>query len=128
MRPGQVLRVVRKATLALTVLGAAYLLWRFDLEALPEDRCSPLTRFSGGDQLLIDRRPTDLAPGNALLVRDGTGLLHLGLVERVRPEDGPLEAVWVVTDARDCPAPDSEDFGWIPARDVTGRVVLVWPW
>ncbi|MEM9380918.1 MAG: hypothetical protein AAGB93_13275 [Planctomycetota bacterium] len=110
-------------TVLLAVLGVGYLVLRFDIIGLPEDRCCPLTRFEPGDRLIVDGRPVSVAAGDAVLVRTADGSLHLTRISEVRPEDGRL---WCATDAPDCPGLSSEDVGWIDPRAVDGRVLLSW--
>lgn len=121
--PGAMLRRARIALIVAVLLGAGYLASRFALITLPGEGCSPVSRFAPGDRLLIDSRPRPLAPGDAVLVREGSGTLQLTLVKVVRSENGE---VWCEGDREDCPGLASESSGWIPASAVAGRVLLGW--
>ena len=123
MDPRTHLRRARIALLVSVVLGAGYLASRFTLITLPEEGCSPVSRFSPGDHLLVDSRPRPLAPGDAVLVRDPRQTLQLTLVEVVHPE---TRALWCRGDDSACPGFGSEASGWIPATAVAGRVLLGW--
>ena len=123
MDPRAHLRRARIALLVSVVLGAGYLASRFTLITLPEEGCSPVSRFSPGDHLLVDSRPRPLAPGDAVLVRDPRQTLQLTLVEVVHPE---TRALWCRGDDSACPGFGSEASGWIPATAVAGRVLLGW--
>ncbi|MEM1449648.1 MAG: hypothetical protein AAF602_31270 [Myxococcota bacterium] len=125
MRASQavLLRRIRRLTVLLAVAGVAYLVMRFDIVGLPEDRCCPLTRFEPGDRLIVDGSPTTLSPADAVLVRTADGSLHLTRISAVRSKDG---AIWCETDAPDCPGLSSEDVGWIDPRAVDGRVLMSW--
>jgi hypothetical protein len=119
MTPARLLTLARRATLLLALGGGAWLWTRLGTLSLPEEGCSPLLRFSPGVRLWIDWRPAEIAPGDAVLFRGGPGELLLGLV-RERRED----ALWIETDAPDCPGRDSRSLGWIPRADLRGRVLV----
>lgn len=121
--PRDVLRRARVVLLVAVVVGAGYLASRFTLITLPAAGCSPVSRFTAGDHLLVDSRPRPLAPTDAVLVRDPGGVLQLTLVEIVHPETG---ALWCGGDSAECPGFGSAAAGWIPATDVAGRVLLGW--
>ena len=123
MDPRALLRRARVALLVSVVLGAGYLASRFTLITLPEEGCSPVSRFSPGEHLLVDSRPRPLAPGDAVLVRDPRQTLQLTLVEVVHPD---TRALWCRGDDPACPGFGSEASGWIPATAVAGRVLLGW--
>lgn len=123
MDPRALLRGARVVLLVAVVLGAGYLASRFTLITLPVEGCSPVSRFSAGDHLLVDSRPRPLAPGDAVLVRDPRQALQLTLVEVVHPQ---TRALWCRGDDAACPGFGSEASGWIPATAVAGRVLLGW--
>ena len=136
IRQSALLRSLRRATLLLALLGAAYLVLRFDLVNLPDGSCSPLRRYEAGDRLIVDRRPasvevgegswlrSDLGQvGDAVLVRDGAGTLHLALISAERDSDG---ALWCSSDCDRCEGFDSGRDGWIPRSSVAGRILLAW--
>ena len=64
IRQSALLRSLRRATLLLALLGAAYLVLRFDLVNLPDGSCSPLRRYEAGDRLIVDRRPSSVEVGD----------------------------------------------------------------
>ena len=123
IRQSALLRSLRRATLLLALLGAAYLVLRFDLVNLPDGSCSPLRRYEAGDRLVVDRRPASVEVGDAVLVRDGAGTLHLALISAERDSDGSL---WCSSDCERCEGFDSGRDGWIPRSSVAGRVLLAW--
>lgn len=127
MNPRPLLRPIRRAMYVACAAMLLYLFLRFDLHRLPEEGCSPLLRFVAGDDLLLDRRPGRIEPGEALLVQGDDGLLYLVAVERVREGEAGRE-LWVQTDAPDCPGRDSDELGWVPEDRVAARVAMVWPW
>jgi len=96
---------------------------RFDVYPLPDEGCSPVSRFGPGDALLLDRRPRLAERGDALLVRSDDGMLHLVVVTQVRGGE-----LWVETNAPTCPGRDSDEFGWVGAEDVAARVLMPLPW
>lgn len=121
--PRAALRGLRAILLVAVLLGAGYIASRFTLITLPAEGCSPVSRFAAGDRLLVDSRPRPLGPGDAVLLRDDSGTIHLTLVKIVRSETG---ALWCEGDRPDCPGFDSTSSGWIPASAVAGRVLLGW--
>ena len=123
MSQRRLLRALRRWTLVLSALGACYLVTRFEMIELPRDRCCPVTRFEPGDRVLVDRRPSAAAPGDAVLVRGPSGGLHLALVRAVREGDG---ALWCAGDREGCDAFDSARDGWVSVEAVSGRVLLEW--
>ena len=101
----------------------AWMMWRFDRVRLPASGCSPLASVGAGDLLLVDRRPSQLHLGDALFV-EVEGQVYLARLQ----ERDPQGRLWLRTEVSDCPGRDSEDFGWLPASAVSGRVLLAWPW
>ncbi len=131
MNPRPLSRHLRNLCLLVAALGLIYLWMRFETYDLPESGCSPLLRFGPGDTLLLDRRPEDLAVGDALLFQGPDGLLYLAAVAAVGGEEGGVVApgaLWLETDSPECPGRDSDQFGWIAPEQVRARVVMVWPW
>ena len=118
----RIVRVARRITLAVAVIGGGYLVMRFSVTRVPEGRCCPLERFTPGASLVVDQRPARLWEGDAVIVRDAAGGLHLALVEKLR-EDG---ALWCTTDRDDCPGFSSDEYGWIAPGAVEGRILLSW--
>ncbi len=119
----QLLKRFRRITMLTAVLGLAYIVMRFDIVALPDDRGCPLNRFAPGDRLIVDGRPSHIGAGDAVLVRTAAGGLHLTRVSAVRSTDG---ALWCKTDNPDVAGLTSDDVGWIQSEAVDGRVLLRW--
>ena len=119
----QLLKRFRRITLLVAGLGLVYLVTRFDIVGLPEDRGCPLIRFEPGDRLIVDGRASRIGAGDAVIVRTADGGLHLTRVSAVRSTDG---ALWCKTDSPDTPGLGSADVGWIDARAVEGRVLMTW--
>ncbi len=124
MDQAKLLRRIRRATLLLAAAGALYLYTRFELLTLPEAGCTPVLRYTPGSSLLLDTRPRPLQPGDGVVFDAGNGSTSIALVRELR-EDG---AAWLVTDAPDCPAADSDALGWIPADRLLARVVFAAAW
>ncbi len=114
------LKVMRRGTL-LTALGVAlYLGFRFDMVTLPQVGCSPVSRYSPGSRLLVDRRPPFWSLGDCVFVSGADGLVHLVLLGSKSPEG----EFWVETDMPDCPGADSALLGWLKPSELLGRVVM----
>lgn len=129
MNPRLLQRHLRLLTLLLAAAGVLYLFQRYETFGLREEDCSPLLRFAPGDDLLLDRWPRSLRRDDALLFSGPDGELYLGIVRAVREaQGGEGSALWIETDAPDCPGKDSDELGWIAARDVQARVLMAWPW
>ena len=124
MTPAKIQRVVRRLTLLLAAAGGLYLYTRFSLLAVPREGCTPVLRFAPGTTLLLDTRPRPLRPADEVLFRVDETTNSLGIVREVR-EDG---ALWIAIDASNCPAPSSEQLGWIPASRIAARVVFPLGW
>ena len=110
-------------TVVLARAGMGYLGYRFDVVPVPSSRCSPVARFDAGDRLVVDLRPTAVQPGDAVLVRDAEGRLHLVVVSATR-DDGAR--IWCSADCPSCEGFDSAAAGWVDRRAVAGRVLLAW--
>ena len=129
------LRLVRRVLLLFVVGLASYGVLRFDVVRLPEGALSPLYGIQAGDRLLVDvfRRRPEL--DEVVLYRGSAGELLLG---RAAPAPQGIStrdrealrsgALWILADRAGGPAPDSDELGPIPERDLVGRVVLVLPW
>ncbi len=117
------LRGLRRVTLVLALAGIGYLGYRFDVVPMPSTRCSPVARFEAGDRLVVDLRPAAIQPGDAVLIRDAEGGLHLVVVSATRDDGARL---WCSSDCPDCEGFDSAAVGWVDRRAVTGRVLLAW--
>ena len=64
----------------LIALGAAsYLGLRFDFVTLPPDGCSPVSRYSPGSRLLVDRWADGFREGDCVFVTEASGVVHLAL-------------------------------------------------
>lgn len=123
LEPRHVLRWAGRITMLVGLAGFAYLWRRFDTFVLPGP-CSPVVRLASGTRLVVDRRPPEYRSGDVVFFEGPAGVILLGELERER-EDG---AVWIATDAPDCPGIASERLGWIPRDLLRGRVVLASGW
>ncbi|MEM9799859.1 MAG: hypothetical protein AAGA20_05995 [Planctomycetota bacterium] len=110
-------------TLLVAIGGLVYLVARFDLVSLPAEGCSPVAAYAPGDRVVVDRRTSGLAAGDAVFVRDQAGTMHLTTVLERRASDG---ALWCAPDVSDCPGFSSEESGWVSTDAVVGRVLLAW--
>lgn len=114
------LKAMRRGTL-LTALGVAiYLGSRFDVVTLPEVGCSPVSRYSPGSRLLVDRRPPFWSLGDCVFVAGADDLVHLVLLG----SENQVGDFWVETDMPDCPGPDPALLGWVKPSELLGRVVM----
>lgn len=114
------------------VLVAFGALWhlsqRFELVKLPEDSCSPLTSFEPGISLLVDRQPEALYLDDAVLFELPGGALGLGRI--TTPPGSPPGTLstqagyWILGNAPDCDAPDSQEHGAIAREAIVARVLF----
>lgn len=126
LNPRTLTRHARLICLILTLAGGIYLYRRYELFDLPQAGCSPVSRYSPGARLLLDRRPPRLESGDGVLFAAGDEVLYLGLVDRTRGGSDLMPAeVWIQTDVEACPGPDSDEFGWIPVEGIRARVMMV---
>ena len=114
------LKAMRRGTLLAAACVAIYLGSRFDVLTLPEVGCSPVSRFSPGSRLLVDRRPPLWSLGDCVFVSGSDGLVHLVLLGS-KNEEGDF---WMETDMPDCPGPDPALLGWVKPSELLGRVVM----
>jgi hypothetical protein len=121
MTPARLQVLLRRGTLLLAAVGAAYLWTRFEVLPLPAGGCSPLRRLRPGTLLWVDRRPGPLEVGDVVFFRLADGTIVLG--EVARREASPPRS-WVLTDDPACPGTDSDDLGWVPDGDVHGRLMM----
>jgi hypothetical protein len=120
------LALLRRGLILYAFLALGYLVWRFELLTLPQTGCSPLTTVRPGAHLFVDGHARRYHEGDMLLFRDGTGRV---LLARVAPRpDGVPPGLWVLTDAPDCPSPDSRTLGPIPKESWAGRVLFAFSW
>lgn len=118
--PRSLVKVMRYLTIAVAMGGAAYLGSRFDFVTLPVEGCSPVSRYSPGSRLLVDRWAGAWKVGDSVFVADSSDVVHLGVLARPG-----ASGRWHLTgDDPDCPGlfPASEE----PISDelILGRVVL----
>ncbi|MFT5288538.1 MAG: hypothetical protein ACI8QS_000280 [Planctomycetota bacterium] len=114
----------------------AVLVLRYDSVVLPEEGCSPLAEFDTGTRLLLDRwKSADV--GDAVLFRNGEDLLLGRVIEKPdfpeanRPAGwAPFddEHLWIVADAKDCPAVDSRRLGPVGRDAVVAVIAAGLPW
>ena len=114
------LRIMRRGTLLIAACSALYIGSRFDMLVLPEAGCSPVSRFSPGARVLVDRRPPQFFAGDCVFVEGGDGLVHLVLLGAMN-EAGEF---WTHTDTPDCPGADPALLGWVKPDDLLGRVAM----
>jgi len=124
----RILARLRLVVVVVAFLGLWYLAQRFELVKLPEDACTPVSSFSPGSSLLVDRTPAELFLGDVVLFElpgEGLGLGRISVPpgsapETLRTEDG----YWILGDASDCPAPDSRTHGTFPGSAIAARVLF----
>lgn len=114
------LKAMRRFTLIVAFSVAIYLGSRFDVLTLPDVGCSPVSRFSPGARLLVDRRPPMWAVGDCVFVPGPDGMVHLVLLGS---RNGAGE-FWTETDTSDCPGPEPDVLGWLKPDELLGRVVM----
>ena len=137
--PARWLVRVRRATLLLAFLAGLYVYLRIELMTLPAAGCSPLYGVDPGDRMVLDRRPGQIGPGDAILFEGPDGRLHLArVVDAPTPAGAPgpgdgaasppadLEpgALWAVVERADCPGLDSTQLGPIARAQVRAEVLL----
>ena len=116
----RLLRLMRRGTTIFALGMALYMGQRFDLLKLPELGCSPVSRFSPGARLLVDRRPPEWRSDDCVFVASSDGAVHLVFLGS-KNEDGHF---WTQTDMPDCPGVDAEQLGWVNPDDLMGRVIM----
>jgi len=119
--PRRLQTILRRGTLIVAAIAGVYLWSRYEVIPLPAEGCSPLQRLSPGNLLWVDRYPSSVIVGDVLFFEQADGSVGLGEVARL--EAAP-ERYWIVTDDDACPAPDSDDFGWVAPDAVYGRLLL----
>lgn len=119
----QIMRWSRRVTAVLAIAGAAYLVSRYEVFRMDSDAPSPLHRFADGSTLVLDRRPRTPEPGDAVVVRTASGVLHVTGIEAVR-EDG--SGIWCEIDDPSVAGLTSSTAGWIDGRAIYGRVLFGW--
>ena len=116
-------RVLWRGTMVASLLGLAYLFWRYDTLRLPAEGCSPLLRYRAGSVLLVDRRPDVLRVGDAVFYAGSDEGVLLVAIEEL----GDSGLCYLVTDTPDCPGTDSRSLGWVALEQCVGRVMLSLP-
>jgi len=105
----------------LIALGAAsYLGLRFDFVTLPPDGCSPVSRYSPGSRLLVDRWADGFREGDCVFVTEASGVVHLATLEAA----GAPGSWSVQGDSADCPGLFPAAENPVTEGSVLGRVVL----
>ena len=118
--PRILVKRARILTVAVASVCAVYLGARFDLMTLPMDGCSPVSRYSPGSRLLVDRWGCSLRDGDCVLVAEASGVVHLGILSAAEEAN-----YWyVVGDSADCPGLFPRDEGPVSGASVLGRIVL----
>jgi len=120
LAPKDWVRLARWLTVGVAGGALAYLGVRFDLLTLPEEGCSPVSRYAPGSRLLIDRWGGAWREGDCVFVSDEDGAIHITLLTA---HDGGGKW-WTSTDVEDCPGVDPEAIGWVPEEAILGRVIL----
>lgn len=113
------LAILRRASLVFAVGGALYMWQRYEWMQLPAQGCSPLIALRPGSRLWVDRRPSDLGPGDVLFFTLADGAVGFARCSRTA---GPN--LWLETDNRECPGQDSDELGWIARDRIHGRLVM----
>jgi len=103
--------------------GGFYLYHRYEVIRLPEGGRSPLLRLAPGMRLWLDRRPPTIAAGDVVFFELEGGKVGFAEVERVDGE-GETARYWVVTDAPDVEAQDSDELGWLHRDSIQARLMM----
>lgn len=117
--PRQWVRPLRRATYILAAVGLVYLFMRYKTYSLDAPGDVLPMRYESGQQVLLDTRPRDPVVGDAYLVRTNQGGLALGVVEQVQGQSIAFimgRSGWT-----------SEDWIWIPRKDLQARVLFILP-
>lgn len=127
-RRKQWLRRLRVGSIVIAVLGFWYLATRYQMVELPADRCSPVSAYQPGDQLLVDRKPPVLFVDDTVFFMTPDEALTMGRI--VEPPGTPPgttrldRGYWIIADGNDCDTPDSQSLGPIAAEALRGRVLF----
>ena len=125
MKRKRVLNLLRRGLIFYVGGCLLWMLWRFDVQRLPEGSCSPLLEVHPGAYLLVDKRSSRYDDGDLVLFVDANDRILIGSIgtppASVEP-DG--DAVWIVTDNPECPGIDSRSLGPIPREQLRGRILF----
>ncbi len=135
-RRSPVLKRMRIISYSIVAAVIAVLVLRYDTVVLPEEGCSPLVEFDTGTRLLLDRWKT-AEVGDSVLFRNGEDLLLGKIVEKPEFPEANRPAgwasfdddhLWIVADAKDCPAVDSRGLGPVRRDAVVAVIAAGLPW
>jgi len=133
--PRRWLPMARRVVLFAAFAGLVYIAWRVDVFELPGEGCSPLHGYAPGDRVLIERRPSTLGLGDAVVFGDLDGALLLGRVVEAPLDLAPKPrarldagAHWIVVERRDCPGRDSSTLGPIEPEQIVARLIMTLGW
>ena len=114
------MRRARIVTVAIALGCATYIGLRFDFVTLPEEGCSPVSRYAPGSRLLVDRWAWSLNDGDCVFVAEEGGVVHLAILER-----SEVVPRWhVVGDSAECPCLFPPEETPVSEDAVLGRIVL----
>ncbi len=115
----QWISVLRRVAIVVAAVGAFYLYQRYEILPLDQAGCSPLMSLRPGSTLWIDRQPSNLGMGDVLFFTLPDGAVGFGRCTRTEGDK-----LWVETDVDDCPAPDSDELGWLQPEQIHGRLIM----
>lgn len=118
------LRRLRLATYVLAATGGVYLLNRYEVIPMPSEGCSPLLSLRPGSMLWVDQMAPGLEVGDVAFFNLPGGGVGIARCARTRSGADGVQSYWLETDVESCPGVDSDDLGWVSARDIQGRLIL----
>ncbi|MEZ6017462.1 MAG: hypothetical protein R3F49_20275 [Planctomycetota bacterium] len=113
------LRPLQRATWAASLLGVAYLLWRFESFQAPAG-LAPTVGLAPEERGILDLRPQTLGAGDIVLYADTSGLRHFARLQGAAGAEDVAPERWTATGDDGRPLE-------VPRAAVLGRVILVWP-
>ena len=118
--PRRLVQAARWVTIGVAALSALYLGCRFEFLSLPEEGCSPVSRYGAGCGLLVDRWVSDWEVGDCAFAQGVDGVVHLVILSG----QNDAGCWWTASDVSECPGVVGEELGWLPEDRLVGRVVM----